>query len=59
VQAITESGKSGETKNVYTYGEERITADRTDGTTDTFLYDGRGSVTQVYEGGDLVQTLKA
>jgi RHS repeat-associated protein len=48
-QVAMEFGRREETKNVYTYGLERLSAQRVDDTVDTYLYDGRGSVAQVVD----------
>jgi RHS repeat-associated protein len=46
-QVAMEYGKRGEVKRSYTYGTERIAATDVTGEVDTYLYDGRGSVSQV------------
>ncbi|MDR2106255.1 MAG: hypothetical protein LBP24_02475 [Coriobacteriales bacterium] len=49
-QVVAEYGKRGEAKAAYTYGLGRITKTDTQGTAASYVYDGRGSVVQTYEG---------
>jgi len=58
VQVAMEFGKRSETKNVYTYGNQRIEAERASGTVDEYIYDGRGSVAQVFDGEQISQSLR-
>jgi hypothetical protein len=57
VQVAMEFGKRDEVKNVYTYGSQRLDAERVDGSVDVYLYDGRGSVAQVFDGVEIAQNL--
>jgi RHS repeat-associated protein len=56
-QVAMEFGKRNETKNIYVYGLERLTAERGNGGEETYLYDGRGSVAQLFAGGGITQNL--
>jgi RHS repeat-associated protein len=56
-QVVMEFGKRDEVKNVYTYGLERLNTEQVDGSIQEFLYDGRGSVTQILSGTQVVQSL--
>ena len=42
---------------MYTYGHQRLDAEREGGNIDAYLYDGRGSVAQVFDGAEVVQNL--
>lgn len=62
-QVLMEYGKRDELKNVYTYGNQRISAESIAPTTNTltddyatdyYLYDGRGSVAQVVSADQIV-----
>lgn len=64
-QVLMEYGKRDELKSVYTYGNERISAETIADTynavtddfeTDYYLYDGRGSVAQVISGDEIVES---
>lgn len=64
-QVLMEYGKRDELKSVYTYGNERISAETIADTynpqtddfeTDYYLYDGRGSVTQVLKSSEIVES---
>ena len=64
-QVLMEYGKRDELKSVYTYGNERISAETIANTfnpkmddfeTDYYLYDGRGSVTQVLNSSEIVES---